>query len=208
MSAAVVERSGRLIRSELCAVAAYRLLARQRPRSIYSLAALDMRKLELGGVILDTFERFSQITGECIAFDGLGATIIYRGQRVILYEGSAPGGVRRLNWTIAHEAGHAMMCHADSTRLSEVEADIFASELLMPEPAIRMLDALFGAPLTPAALTAWFNVSHSAAIRRRDELDRKPYTPSAAGRELTELLFPAHAFKGAHFNASFESACM
>lgn len=167
-----------------------------------------MRGLELGGVILDTFERFSKITGEKIALDGLGATIIYRDRRVILYEGSAPGGVRRLNWTIAHEAGHAILCHADSTRLSEVEADIFASELLMPEPAVRMLDALFGEKLTPAALTAWFNVSLSAAKRRRAELDRRLYMPSDAGRELTALLFPAHAFKDAIINAACECVCV
>ena len=151
-----------LIRSELCASAAYRLLARQNIRSIYSLGTLDLRRLELGGVILDSIERFAEITGEEFYFGGLGATLIYRGRRIILYKESAPGGLRRLNWTIAHEIGHALLCHAESTRLSEAEADIFAAELLMPEPAVRMLDALFGYPLCPDALTAWFNVSRVA----------------------------------------------
>lgn len=194
MHASEAEKRKPLIRSELCARTAYRLLTRLKPRSIYSLGSLDLRKLELAGIMIDTFERFSEITGEDLNFNGLGATIIYHGRRLILYRESAPGGMRRLNWTIAHEIGHALLCHSESTRLSEAEADVFAAEMLMPEPAVRMLDKLFGYPLRPEALTAWFNVSLGAAERRRAELNRKPYIASSAGHELIELLFPAHVF--------------
>lgn len=183
-----------LIRSELCAAAAYRLLARQGLGSIYSLGFFDMRKIEVPGVIVDSFERFCEISGVSLAFDGLGATIIYRGRRIILYRESAPGGARRLNWTIAHEVGHALLCHAESTRLSEAEADVFAAELLMPEPAIRVLDAFYGYPLSPGELTAWFNVSRVSAERRRAELDRRPSIDSPAAAELIKRLFPEHIF--------------
>lgn len=170
---------------------------RQPLRSIYSLGVLDLRRMELEGIILDSFERFAEITGERLKFDGLGATLIFRGHRVILYRESAPGGLRRLNWTIAHEIGHALLCHVESTRLSEAEADVFAAELLMPEPAVRMLDELYGTPVAPELLTGWFNVSLSAAERRRAELDRRQYRQTVEGTLLKGMLFPTHVFSEA-----------
>jgi Predicted Zn peptidase len=176
---------------------------RQKPRSIYSLAAFDMRKFDIGcGIEIITFDFYQRMTGlkltkndtlnkrECT----LGTTVILGGHRMIAYDSEAPGGMRRINWTIAHEAGHHLLCHAGQTKLAEAEADIFASELLLPEPVVRILDSLYGRSVEPQILTAWFNVSLAAAYRRRAELDRSRYIATASGEELCEMLFPAKIY--------------
>ncbi len=194
LSAGEIKLTGR-IRRELCADAAYRLLLRQNPRSIYTLAHFDMRKIDPGcGIKLDSISNYERVTGETMQDVKLGTTLISSYGRVILYNTDASGGARRLNWTLAHEVGHALLCHADGSRLCEVEADLFASELLLPEPAVRALDMLFERPLEPELLTAWFNVSLSAAKRRRAELNRAMYVPTPSGEALRAALFPADVF--------------
>jgi Zn-dependent peptidase ImmA (M78 family) len=87
--------------------------------------------------------------------------------------------IRRQRFTIAHELGH-WVCHClegkaphlqpsycraadiahDVDRALEREANVFAAELLMPEPAVR---AAWSASADPAAVAELFGVSPLAA---------------------------------------------
>lgn len=75
----------------------------------------------------------------------------------------------RQRFTLAHELGHAVM-HQVPSENQEVEADQFASELLMPAREIREdLTLLTLAKL--AALKAKWRVSMAALLRRARDLD-------------------------------------
>lgn len=120
----------------------------------------------------------------------LGLTVKYGGINLILYASEPNADGRRLNWTIAHELGHIYLSHTGDSARNEAEADIFATETLMPEPAIRTLEALYGRRMTAPELTVWFNASSAAAKRRVTELETREYCRLPAGERLNKLLFP------------------
>ena len=83
--------------------------------------------------------------------------------------------IRRRRFTIAHELGHWVCQYREGTlklfycrpgdvaaaadRGAEREANVFAAELLMPEPAVR---AEFNRAASAAELAGWFGVSEEA----------------------------------------------
>lgn len=103
-------------------------------------------------------------------------------RRIVLNANERPGGVqgetglRRFRFTIAHEIGH-WVCHVrgaeraepvfcraqdlsrDADRVLEREANVFAAELLMPEPAVRKA---WSELLDVAACATRFDVSPTA----------------------------------------------
>lgn len=100
-------------------------------------------------------------------------------RKILLNAAEAPrdlAPLRRYRFTIAHEVGH-WVCHVmeagqaepvfcraqdlsqDADRTIEREANVFAAELLMPEPAIRMAWAELG-DIEPCAVR--FDVSPTA----------------------------------------------
>ena len=88
---------------------------------------------------------------------------------VIVVNTDKPGD--RIRWTTAHEAGHAVMHHSlrGSTEDVEKEADIFASELLMPAEAMRQALAY---PVTLSSLAdlklQWGVSMQALKVRARD----------------------------------------
>ena len=100
-------------------------------------------------------------------------------RKIVLNAAEAPrdeAPLRRFRFTIAHELGHwichvvgaerpaAMFCRAkdiseDADRVVEREANVFAAELLMPEPAVRVAWQELG---DVAACAARFDVSPTA----------------------------------------------
>lgn len=85
---------------------------------------------------------------------------------IVLLGSHAPGD--RLRFTVAHELGHAVLHEVPSAE-SETEADIFASEFLMPESDIR--DDLRDVSLsTLATLKRKWGVSIAALMRRARDL--------------------------------------
>lgn len=85
---------------------------------------------------------------------------------IVLLGSHAPGD--RLRFTIAHELGHAVLHEVPSAE-SETEADIFASEFLMPEEDIRG-DLADVSLASLANLKRKWGVSIAALMRRARDL--------------------------------------
>ena len=86
---------------------------------------------------------------------------------VMLLYRAAPGD--RLRFSTAHELGHLIM-HTSPVDGQEDEADVFASELLMPAAEIRKELGNLDMPAL-ARLKARWGVSMAALIRRARDLD-------------------------------------
>ena len=79
----------------------------------------------------------------------------------------------RVQYTLAHEVGHIYLDHgAEDDRTDEVEANAFASQLLMPEYTILRMYNDYGY-VNQGAISAIFGVSKSAAQNRLDSLKRR-----------------------------------
>ena len=105
---------------------------------------------------------------------------------IVLYR--LDGHPARLRFTLAHELGHRVLGHRDSTPAEEREADCFASHLLCPEPVLQR----FSSPRSPEraeqlARLCYISLSCARQTLRRPELPL-PETLMAA---LTTLLEPA-----------------
>lgn len=105
------------------------------------------------------------------AFDGV-SMITGKGYHLVIVNKNTSNDRKRR--TYAHELGHLMMhecpsIFVDPERDKEVEADIFASELLMPEIAIR--DSLYGLKLQKLPmLKQYWLVSMLSLIVRAERL--------------------------------------
>ena len=95
-------------------------------------------------ILFDSVQNYAKITGSSV--DQIrttllrdGCVIMRKGYYVVLYEESAYGHWERFNWTLAHEVGHIYMNHTKHGSTEEVEAHFFASQLFMPEYAIRRM---------------------------------------------------------------------
>ena len=79
----------------------------------------------------------------------------------------------RVQYTLAHEVGHIYLDHgAEDDRTDEIEANAFASQLLMPEYTILRMYNDYGY-VNQGAISAIFGVSKSAAQNRLDSLKRR-----------------------------------
>jgi Zn-dependent peptidase ImmA (M78 family) len=110
-------------------------------------------------------------------------------RRVVLNAGEPPA---RRRFTLAHEVGHwvcqvrkghdaPMYCRAadiapGADRTLEREANVFAAELLMPEPAVR---EEFARAASAVELAGWFEVSEEAMSWRLFNIGLVPRRPAA-----------------------------
>jgi hypothetical protein len=108
-------------------------------------------------------------------------------RRVVLRSDEPPA---RRRFTLAHEVGHwvcqvreghsaPIYCRAadvapEADRTLEREANVFAAELLMPEPAVR---EEFARAASAGELAGWFVVSEEAMSWRLFNLDLLPTPP-------------------------------
>lgn len=173
----------------LAAAEAVRFLLKQRPGSFYALALIDMRRIRTEGILIETLQEFSRVSGTQLRINAEGCSVVKKDGAVILYD-AAVSSKRRRNWTIAHECGHILLKHQKSGAKEEAEADAFAASFLLPEAAIRAMDHALGRPLTPQELYACFPASLSACRTRRAELNARPYFPTAYDEQLLNRLFP------------------
>ena len=65
-------------------------------------------------------------------------------------------------WNLAHEMGHLVLNHSDQNETSEIEANTFASQLLLPQCLLKAL-FLGGKKITIPYLQSKFGLSISAA---------------------------------------------
>lgn len=81
----------------------------------------------------------------------------------------------RIKFSLAHELGHYVLRHRlkdeDYYGIFEVEANFFAAELLMPQQVIFELSRR-GAIISVDNLMKWFGVSHQAAQKRIETLNK------------------------------------
>lgn len=80
---------------------------------------------------------------------------------VILYNDEISNKGRML-WNLAHEMGHLVLNHSDQNEISEIEANTFASQLLLPQCLLKAL-FLGGKKITVSYLQGKFGLSISAA---------------------------------------------
>ena len=105
---------------------------------------------------------------------------------VVVY--GAEGNPARLRFTLAHELGHIVMKHTDIDEPSEKEANMFASHLLCPRPALLRLAQRF-APLTAEQAAAVFYVSVGCA--RSLKMDADDLKQDELWHTVDELLCPS-----------------
>lgn len=115
---------------------ATRLLTHQRP---YSLVT-DVRKLRYNKMILfDSMQHYAAVSHQKMDENvGEGCTLVYKNCSLILYD-ARQSNPRRLNFTLAHEVGHVCLEHQNDSAVEEIEANIFAAQLLMPEIVVLHL---------------------------------------------------------------------
>lgn len=113
-------------------------------------------------------------------FDGV-SLITDKGNRLAIINGNRDN--ERIRFTVAHELGHILMHECtdffiSQARDKESEANRFASELLMPESAIR--NQLVGLKMKQLiTLKGYWHTSMSAIVeraRRLNAIDEKKYT--------------------------------
>jgi len=151
------------------------LLAAQDSRLLEKIV-LPVKDLCFNGkdIRFTTFDKYKAITGFDIAETVEGETesvLVRRGKTyVILVSDSVSGS--RLNWDYAHELGHIYMGHTKDDRDSEVEANFFAAQLLMPEYSVYRLQQVLGR-LEPLDLELVFGVNNAEARKRCNTFARK-----------------------------------
>jgi len=152
--------------------------------------AVDVKGLDFGvSVWFETFRDYSAMTGIPLKIllpspalrDGYTVNL---GGRYIVLTGSGTG--RRRNWTLAHEAGHIALKHEKDGETEEREANLFAAELLMPEPILFEIADRLGRVLNAREISSLFEVSASAAEYRVAQLCRKKTYSPYLRRELVE----------------------
>lgn len=133
--------------------------------------------------ILKEYGRLFLFEGNCLDTKNDAGFCIYNGAEYSIYiNKELSGGVD--NFAYAHELGHIVLGHFkdyDVNNLSDNqlwllnrEADIFATNLLMPE---HMLQTYITTPLSVQDIgyyKTWFGVSWEAFINRLDELNICP----------------------------------
>ena len=93
-----------------------------------------------------------------------------------------PARRARKSWTIAHEIGHILLSHVDDGEVSEVEANFFASELLMPSEVLSALSVrIWGGAFPVSEIVRYFAVSQTAALHRAKSLERSTAAGYADG---------------------------
>ena len=100
-------------------------------------------------------------------------------------------GSARKSWTIAHEIGHILLEHVDDGRVSEIEANFFAAELLMPEEVLSALSVkIWDGAFPVSEIVRYFAVSQTAALRRARSLS---YSISAGFSDLGGAVLQKYA---------------
>lgn len=78
----------------------------------------------------------------------------------------------RINWTIAHELGHIALNHTNQCSENELEANAFASQLLLPQCLLMKLVSS-GKKITIDYITKTFGLSKEAATNCIYSIGRK-----------------------------------
>jgi len=134
-----------------------------------NLGLLDKPVRDIIGILEKSGIIVVEIDADLDEFDGV-SFISDKGYPVIIINRSFTNDRKR--FTIAHELGHIIMhtfCIVPEFRKKEEEANIFASEFLMPESAIK--NSLYNLKLSYLAdLKRYWHTSMSSIVRRAKDL--------------------------------------
>lgn len=165
---------------QLCHNLALELLAKQKLTD----SMVDVRSLRYDKkIIFDSIQGYAKTTNTPISNyinpetqlldDGCCIPLYDRDIYVVLYNDSLNKLDERLNWTLAHEIGHVYRRHRKDSAIEEIEANFFASQLLMPEYVLYMIKKNWG--LNAYDLCKIFNVSLQAAQKRINTFNKLIY---------------------------------
>lgn len=119
---------------------------------------------------------------------------------LLLYN-DEPGQSRaRFRFTLAHELGHIVLKHRESSYVEEAEADAFAQHLLCPQPLLAALDGT----INDWMLAASFGVSLAAAHIILNEKSRALYVGAAESEALRRAFGVDAAGPGGLLQGTFE----
>ncbi len=130
-------------------------------------------------IALCSYEKARKWGLDLSVFGSEDATLTEKsGKHIIFFNASV--ALPRMLWSITHEMGHFYLGHElCSEKLSkerydvqEIEANFFAAQVLMPDQIIHEL-AMRGERATARSLMKWFHVSHQAASKRLETINRQ-----------------------------------
>lgn len=135
----------------------------------------DIERMDFCGktILFDSIQNYAALTGipinillhdKCSPLrDGIKIHRPETDLYLILHNGDMAMD-ERIRWTRAHELGHIFLKHSKDGDIEELEANMFAAQLLMPWFTIKMM----GNIVRPSAdfIASTFGVSLSAANRR------------------------------------------
>lgn len=113
--------------------------------------------------------------------DGFLVNLPNRDVNIILYNRELHAS--RIKWTIAHELGHIYLNHSADNSISEVEANVFAAQLLMPSQAFQALYDTYTC-VQSSCVSRVFGVSNEAANRRITSYQKSEKSCNFADRIL------------------------
>ncbi len=127
-------------------------------------------------IVIDSIQNYSKITKRPISdfiCDNFNGCLVLKYPRcnVILYDETETNTARR-NWGIAHELGHLYLGHETDGRIQEQEANVFASQLIIPE-IVLYYTILYNGYIKICDLTHYFNISNECAEYRIQSLIKR-----------------------------------
>ncbi len=142
---------------------------------------IDVRKFNFTRkkIIIDSVQRYANTVrrpvSDFICEEINGCCVLKkRGYSIILYYDTVCCEERK-HWGIIHELGHIYLEHTDDSEKSEIEANFFAAQVVMPEQVLRYLRDYKGS-LNSAEIYKYFNASQEAVKKRIKTLNKsKPY---------------------------------
>ncbi|MGL4790593.1 MAG: ImmA/IrrE family metallo-endopeptidase [Anaerotignaceae bacterium] len=154
---------------------------------------INVRTLKFSqNIVFETFQRYCHITGtdkkvffqteSCFIRDCL--TIKFNHTNLILYDANQIKQ-KRLNWSFAHEVGHIYLNHQKDTKIEEIEANFFASHLLMPDAVLYCIKENKKS-FTAVNIKNMFFVSPLAAEKKLKTLKSHNLVPQKMDYDLLE----------------------
>lgn len=130
-------------------------------------------------IIITSFSNYIKITGTNINEltnngnfkDGYTITNIRPNTDIIFYNDKIESH-GRIRWTIAHEIGHIVLNHKEQCDINEIEANTFASQLLLPQCILEYL-IQYGSAIDANYIENKFGLSHEASLKVLQQVGKK-----------------------------------
>lgn len=119
----------------------------------------------------DTGSNINLLTKNGIFDDGYTIQNVRENTSIIFYNDKIENK-GRIRWTIAHEIGHIVLGHNKQCEINEVEANTFASQLLLPQCILKDL-IKNGVCVNSRYISEKFGLSNEAALKSLKQIQAK-----------------------------------